>query len=222
MGARIPARRRARPSGTHATPSQEAPLRRAVWATCTAPWPYASAFSTTITSAPAARAANRRTLWAMADRSTSSQVGRSGWTTVSDFQARSWRTRTSVVSDRVVHQALDHPLHAGDRAALDQHHGAGAEVRDDLGGRIPRGEGHGDPVVRSARPCGPRRPPRPRRSPGSPAGRRPGPPPGPTARWASSLAAPSSAMSPRTATRGRPGSRPRVARPAITDRGAAL
>ena len=62
-------------------------------------------------------------------------------------------------------QPLDHPLHPGRRAALDQHHRVGAEVGGHLGRRVLGGEGDGHPRRDRGRPGRRRRPSRRTASP---------------------------------------------------------
>jgi len=69
-GAVTPSRRIASASSRVATPSSAAPAASAALATWVAPWPYPSAFNTTITWAEPACSRRRRTLCAMASRST--------------------------------------------------------------------------------------------------------------------------------------------------------
>src|SRR6185503_20263854 len=76
MGASMPASRSSTPSSTSATPSAAAPASIAARATGTAPWPYASAFTTAITAAGATRSRSTPTLCRIASRSISTRVGR--------------------------------------------------------------------------------------------------------------------------------------------------
>ncbi len=79
MGASIPLSRSGTASSSIPTHKAEAPAASAARATCTAPWPYPSALTVAISlTGEGIRVRNCRTLWAIALKSISAQVGRSG------------------------------------------------------------------------------------------------------------------------------------------------